>query len=75
MIINGPHRSGNNELKLVHLDSPRKRLDGKLAQYMIEYIWRNENGGVQGSDYLLLSSTEAKPMMTAQCLFNHVDLF
>lgn len=75
MIINGPHRNGNNELTLVRLDSPRKRLDGKQAHYMIEYVWRNENGGVQGSDYLLLASTEAKSMMTAQCLFNHVDLF
>jgi hypothetical protein len=75
-IVNGPHKSGNNELTLYKLDSARTRLDKKRATYRIEYIWRNPaTGGVQGSDYTLFTAREAAPMISAASLFDHVDLF
>ena len=75
-LVNGPHKDGNNELALYRLASPRKRLDGKQASFMVEYIWRNPaSGGVQGSDYTLFTAAEAKPMLAATSLFDQVNLF
>jgi hypothetical protein len=74
--VNGPHKSGNNELTLYKLESGRKRLDKKTGTYMLEYIWRNpKTGGVQGSDYTIFTAKEAKPMIAADSLFDHVNLF
>lgn len=73
--VNGPHTRDNNELTLFKLGSPRKRLDGKTATHSIQYIWRNVDGGVQGCDFTLFTAAEAKPMLTAASLFDHIDLF
>ena len=74
-IVNGPHKQDNNELTLFRLDSPRKRLDKKSADFMLEWKWRNASGGVQGDDYTLFTTAEAKPMISASSLFDHVTLF
>lgn len=74
MRVNGPHREGNNVLILHKLETPRMRLDKRTATYSLEYLWLNANGGVQGSDYTLLTSKEAAPMLSAPSLFAHAEL-
>ena len=74
--VNGPHKSENNELTLYKLETSRRRMDGKQAKYMVEYIWRNPvTGGVQGSDYTLFTAAEVRSMLTATSLFDHINLF
>lgn len=74
--VNGPHTSGTNELTLYKLETSRRRLDGKQATYMVKYIWRNPaTGGVLGDDYTLFTAKEAKDMITATSLFDHINLF
>lgn len=74
-------RAGKNVLILWKLDSPRERLDKKLADYLLEYLWLSKGSDnifshVQGNDYILCTTEEVQEGIKEDgSLFEVFDLF
>lgn len=80
----------SNFIRIVELDEPFRRADGKKASYEVEYRWlsaqcKNENDQawacVQGNEFTYWQAAEIKPLLTQleagedPCVFDHFNLF
>jgi hypothetical protein len=61
-------------LVLSKLDNPRKRADGKRANYAIDVHYLSATGGVLGNDYGLFTAKEIAPILAGQSMFDVCDL-
>jgi len=70
-------RKGRNALIMHHLDSPRKRFDGTMAEYELDYRWLSRDNDdeaacVQGNEITLWTAKEYDPN---KGLFDQFNLF
>jgi hypothetical protein len=80
----------SNFIRIVKLDQPFRRADGKKASYELEYRWlstqcENENDQawacVQGNEFTYWQAAEIKPLLAGLkagkdvCVFDHFNLF
>lgn len=78
------HGMDRNVLLLRKLDEPRRRSDGKLGKYELEYRWLSQECSAEadesyvcviGSDYILLTAKECPSLTNGGSLFDHFNLF